>query len=230
MHAVQLEQKLKALAEPAYQAFSAKLLPPAAAAKLLGVRLPVLRKIARELARSEWRTFLRECPDDYMEETMLQGMVIGCAQAQPEEILVWVQQFVPKIDNWSVCDSFCAGLKIARKAPETVWQFLQPYLADEREYYARFGLVMLLDYFAVEDYSASALQQIDRMPCTAYYAQMAAAWAVSVFYVHCPQTTMMYLHHSRLDNFTYNKALQKITESYRVSTEEKRIIRSMKRR
>lgn len=226
MEIFELEQILHTLAEPSYCAFSGRLLPPEAAQRLLGVRLPHLRKIARELAREDWRTFLRGCPDDYFEETMLQGMVIGCAKAEPQETLAYVQSFVPKINNWSVCDSFCAGLRVARRAPEPVWRFLQPYLADEREYFARFGLVMLLAHFADTDHAQAALQRIDRMTSRAYYAQMAAAWAVSVYYVHCPEITTAYLHSSRLDAFTYRKALQKITESNRVPQAQREAIRA----
>lgn len=221
--------KLKALAEPGYRAFSGRLLPPQQAEKLLGVRLPQLRKIAWEIARGDWRSFLRECPDNYFEETMLQGMVIGCAAKEPAEAILYSKAFLPKIDNWSVCDSFCAGLKLARKYPQQMWDFVAPCVTAEGEFTARFGLVMLLDHFAEEAYAPRAFSLLDRMHSSGYYAKMAAAWAVSVYYVHCPQMTEAYLDCSQLDDFTYNKALQKITESYRVTPAQKAAVRARKR-
>ena len=82
---------------------------------LLGIRLPVLRKIAREIAAGDWRTYLAEAEDFYFEERMLQGLVIGCARCTPAEKLEYVARFVPKIDNWAVCDCFCWRLKAAER-------------------------------------------------------------------------------------------------------------------
>ncbi len=229
MTAEQMEIKLKSLAEPQYRQFSSKLLPPEEAKTMLGVRLPQLRSLARKMAKEDWRTFLAECPDDFFEEIMLQGMIIGCVDVGPEERFCYIRNFIPKIKNWSVCDSFCAGLKFAKQFPKAVWQFLQPYLQDSGEYPARFGLVMLLDYFSQEPYTEKALRRIDAVPSKAYYARMAAAWAISVCYVHNPKVTMAYLQHSSLDVPTFNKALQKITESNRASPEGKAAIRQLKR-
>ncbi|MCH4239089.1 MAG: DNA alkylation repair protein [Oscillospiraceae bacterium] len=225
----ELEVRLKSMAEPEYLKFSGGLMPSDAAQTMLGVRLPALRQLAKELAGGDWRKFLRDGPENFLEETMVKGMTIGCAKAEPEEKLKYIQWFVPKITSWSVCDSFCAGLKFTKKCPEMVWQFLQPYLRDTREFYARFGLVMLLDYFSREPYIKEALRRIDAVQADGFYAQMAAAWAVSVCYVHEPQVTMDYLQHSSLKDATFNKSLQKITESRRVSPEEKAVIRRMRR-
>lgn len=104
-----LRSRLDALAEEKYRDFSSRLLP--GTSDILGVRLPLLRKIAAEIARSDWRSYLDSASDDTFEEIMLQGMVIGCAPAQPEETLRLTALFLPKITNWSLCDSFCAGFK-----------------------------------------------------------------------------------------------------------------------
>ncbi|BFH68587.1 hypothetical protein J27TS7_51050 [Paenibacillus dendritiformis] len=223
-----IRARIMALAEEKYRQFSASLIPNID--NVVGVRLPELRKLARSIAKGDWRTYLAQANSDYFEEVMLQGMVIGCAKADVEEILGHVAAFVPKIDNWSVCDSFCSGLKIASLHKERVWEFVQPYLESDMEYEIRFGVVMLLNYYADEPYIHRVLERLDRIKHEGYYVKMAVAWAVSICFVRLPDITMDYLRSNTLDDFTYNKALQKITESYRVAPEAKALIRSMKRK
>ncbi|ARP49820.1 MULTISPECIES: DNA alkylation repair protein [Caproicibacterium] len=226
----EIEEELQCMAEPKYRDFSSRLLPQAAAEGMLGVRLPKLRQMAGKISKGDWQAFLQTCPDRWFEEIMLQGMVIGRAAKTPEEAIPWIQQFLPKIDNWSICDSFCVGLKVANRYPQQMWRFVTPYVRSEREYFARFGAVMLLDHFAAPEYAGKALQLLDNMRSTAYYAGMAAAWAVSVFYVHCPEITGEYLRHSHLSDAVYNQALQKIIESRRATPEQKTAVRAMKRK
>ena len=102
-----VKAQLLELAEPNYQQFTARLLPDIS--NILGVRLPVLRKIAKQIAKENWREFLRQNDEVYFEEIMLKGMVIGYIKdASVHEIMKFTETFVPKINNWSVCDSFCA--------------------------------------------------------------------------------------------------------------------------
>lgn len=194
------------------------------------MRLPAVRKIAKQIAVGDWRTYLNTAKDEYFEEVMLQGMVIGHVQAELDELLTRIAAFVPKIDNWSVCDSFCAGLKYTKVHTEAMWNFIQPYLKSEKEYDIRFGVVMLLNFYLEKPYIHQVLPLLDQIKHEAYYVKMAVAWAISIAYVKQPEATMPYLVHNTLDDFTYNKALQKITESYRVTPEDKQVIRSMKRK
>lgn len=223
-----IREQLFALRDPKYQKFSSSLIPNKD--NLIGVRIPELRKIAKQIAKDDWRAFLALAEDTYFEEVMLQGMVIGYAKAEVEEILTYVAAFVPKIDNWSVCDSFCSGLKITKKHPRRVWEFLQPYLSSQKEYEIRFGVVMLLNYFIDEEHIDDVLKLLDQIEHEGYYVKMAVAWAISICFVKFPERTMTYLKENRLDDVTYNKALQKIIESYRVDPEVKKQIRSMKRK
>ncbi len=216
-----IHEQLLALSEPEFQKFSTN--------NILGVRLPALRKLAKKIAKGDWRAYLASEEDRSFEEIMLQGMVIGYVRADLPELLERIAAFVPKIDNWSVCDSFCSGLKIARKEPEAIWDFLQPYLHTEREFEARFGVVMLLFYFIEDLHIRRVLALLDQIPSKEYYARMAVAWAISICFVRFPALTMEYLKtENSLDDFTYHKALQKITESNCVNRETKAVIRRMK--
>ena len=223
----ELEARLKALAEPDYQAFASRLLP--GVDNLLGVRIPVLRKLARQLAREDWRTALAAMGNGSFEEIMLQGLILGYVKGSPADILPHVAAFVPKIDNWSICDSFCSGLKLAAAYPEPVWDFLQPYLDSDRAFSVRFAVVMLLFYYLDEAHIDRVLSLLDGVRQPDYYARMAVAWAVSIAYVRFPEKTLAYLKICSLDDFTYNKALQKAVESRCVGESARALLRAMKR-
>lgn len=223
-----IRSELFSLSDERYQLFSSKLV--AKTDNILGVRLPILRKIAKRITKDDWRRFLKNAKDDYFEEVMLQGMVIGYANAELEEILGFINIFVPKIDNWSICDSFCASLKITNNYKDEMWHFLKKYLKSDKEFEIRFGVVMLLTYFVDKKYIKRAFEYFDEIQHENYYVKMAVAWAVSTYYTKLPDETMLYLKNNSLDDFTYNKALQKICESLIPSEEEKIIIRKMKRK
>lgn len=222
-----IKQQLELQKEPEFQKFTAGLLP--GVEHILGVRLPALRKIAKQLARGDWQTYLETACDDSYEEIMLQGMVLGYAKGNLPEKDAFLRTFLPKIDNWSVCDSTCCTIKLAKEQPEEFWDFLLEYLHSPREYEVRFVLVQMLNYYVNQDYLPRVLTAIDSVDLKLYYVQMAQAWAVSICYRDFPELTLPYLKNNHLDDFTHNKALQKITESLKVPKEDKAYIRTLKR-
>ncbi len=222
-----IREQLHELADEEYKTFSSALIPNIN--NMLGVRLPPLRKLAKEIVKDDWRSYLDLPENDFFEEVMLQGMVIGYLNTDVEELLHYIAKFVPQIDNWSVCDSFCAGLKFTHTNQEPVWDFLMPYFRTDKEYDIRFGVVMLLNYYLVETYIHEVFQILNGIRHEGYYAKMAAAWAISIAFVKFPEPTLAFLNQNELDDITYNKALQKITESYRVDKNTKGMIRNMKR-
>ena len=167
---------------------------------------------------------------DTLEETLVRGFVVAGADMPLEEHLKAVAGFVPEIDCWSVCDSFVTSLKFVKKDRERVWKFIQPYFESDRTYDIRFAAVMSLAYFKDGEYAPRVFEKFDKIENDDYYVKMAVAWAVSVFFVNAREETRRYLENNRLDDFTFNKSLQKITESYRVTPQEKAEIRAMKRK
>ena len=224
-----IREELYALVDSKYKDFHSALVP--GAENILGVRIPQLRILAKKIAKEkDWRKFVEATDTLFYEETMLQGMVIGLAKMEIDERMKYVSMFVPRINNWAVCDIFCGELKTAvQKRKETVWQFIQPYLTSPKEFEIRFGIVMLFHYVD-KDHIDSLLTYADSFCHDAYYARMAMAWMISICFVKFPKKTMGYLRQSRLDNWTYNKSLQKAIESLRVDKETKDMLRSMKRR
>ncbi len=223
-----IRNRLDELADEKYRAFTSSLTP--GAEHILGVRLPQLHKLAAEIVKGDWRGYLQDREAVTHEELLLKGMVIGRLKEDIEEVLKLTEEFIPYINNWAVCDSFCCGLKLTRKHKVRVWDFLQPYLESDREYEIRFGVVMLLNYYVEEAYAPMAFAYFDRIRHEGYYVKMAVAWAISAYYAVLPEMTMAYLMHNSLEDFTYHKALQKIIESHRVDRETKEVIRSMRRK
>ncbi len=224
---IQIRKQLEQLAEPEFQQFTAKLLP--GVEHILGVRLPLLRSLARQLAKEEWKTYLCHAVDDSYEEVMLQGMVLGYARGDLQEKRKFLETFIPKINNWSVCDSVCSTIKLARSQPEEFWEFLQQYLNSREEFQIRFGLVQLLDYYVNETYLERVLEAVQQVQQEAYYVNMAQAWAISICYREFPEATLPVLKKNTLNDFTHNKAIQKITESLKVSGEKKELVKTLRR-
>lgn len=225
-----IREKLESLAEPDFQQFMTKLIPNIDPKRIVGVRLPILRNMAKQIAKEDWKYYLEKYSAESYEEVMLQGMIIGYIEEDIGEILRQIERFLSQIDNWSTCDSFCAGLKQTRKYPEEMWNFISKYFYDQRTYFVRFSIVMIIFYYIDEEHIEKVFAYFDKIFHTDYYVKMAVAWAVSICFIKMPERTMVYLKKNRLDDFTYHKALQKIRESQKVKKETKEKIKEMKRK
>lgn len=223
---MEIRQEIEQLAENDYKKFSASLLP--GVDKVLGVRLPQLRKLASRIAAGDWQRYLAAEPD-YFEEIMLQGMVIGAVKVTPEERLQYMAGFIPKINSWSVCDSFCSGLKFTNKNQELVWNFLQPYLHSGKEYQIRFAVIMMMDYYLTAAYIDLVLPLLDGVAHDGYYVKMAVAWALATALAKQPEKTWDYFQHHHLDTDTWKKTIQKCLESRRIPEDQKAALRQMRK-
>ena len=227
MNPENLRKTLLGMADPAYRDFNARIIP--GAGEMLGIRIPQLREMARQIARSDrWREFVGQDDCRWFEERMLQGMVIGLARCPIGEKLPLVARFVPKIDNWALCDCFCWKLRTAERDP--MWQFIQPYFRSDAEYDIRFAVVMAIANFIDGEHLETLFRHFEAFRHEAYYARMGVAWAVSVCFVKFPERTLRWLADDcPLDDTTFHMAIRKIGESYRVAPEDKSAARALKR-
>lgn len=215
-----LRRELESLADPAYKAFNESLLPGMETA--YGIRLPQMRQVAKALLRQDPVGFLEHFQPNCYEETQLRGLVIGGMKLPWEEKCPLVEDFLPRIDNWAVCDTFCGSLK--PRSPQDVplmWEFLKPLYASEEEYKARFAAVMQLSHFVDAAHLEEGLGLLGQVRHPGYYAKMAVAWALSVWFVKFPQETESLLAQRAFEPWVQNKAIQKVRESRRVSKEDK---------
>jgi len=249
-----IREELLLIAEKDYKKFTSALLP--GIENVLGVRLPILRDMAKKIVKEDWRNEIAEPQDVYFEEIMLRGLIIGYSSTDINEKLDYIAGFVPKINNWSVCDSFCVSLKIMQKNRATVWKYLQKYLNSDKEFEVRFGLISLLDHYIKCDengkpiprrrsvtlsdvendserngeYIERVLEALNREFTQGYYTQMAAAWTMAEAFCTFPYKTMKVLENCKMDDFTYKKTLQKIYESRIPSDEVKNMLRNSSRK
>lgn len=221
-----IKERLTALVDGKYQTFSSSLIP--GCKPMLGCRIPELRKLAGEICKTDFREYLKNPAEDYFEELMLQGFVIGYAKMDIEERLSYAQRFIPKISDWSVNDGFCSTFKAAAKNQERVWEFLLPYAKSDREFEIRVAAVMYMSYFLTEEYIDRVLEMLFSMKRDDYYAMMGIAWALATAYAKFPKETKACLDWD-WDKVTLNKAIQKMCESFRVSEEDKAELRKRKK-
>lgn len=224
----ELEPRLRALANEEQAKFSSGLNPTCK--PMLGVRLPELRKIAKEIAKEDYKGFLEECPDTCFEYETLQAYVLGYAKDDIEIILSYADRFLPKIMDWSVSDSFCQNFSIARKYPERVFSWLMEYARKDEEFSQRVVAVLLMSHFLVPEYIDKVLSVMDTLQFDGYYTKMGVAWCVATAYAKFPKETAAYLEHNQLEDWTYNKAIQKMCESYRVADADKVYWKERKRK
>lgn len=229
-------QYLQEQKDEKYREFHGKLIRDGA--NLLGVRTPILKQVAKEIAKGDFAGFLKisdrlyDKETSYYESVMVEGLVIGYLKTKQitnlEEVFSYMDSFSVKISNWAHCDLFCSGMKLIGKEREAFWPKVLTYVESKDEFIIRLGIVLLMDYYLEEEYIDTIFQICDRTQSDAYYVNMAIAWLISVAYVKFEEKTLDYLYHNQLSVFTYNKALQKIVESYRVSDDKKEFIKTLK--
>ncbi len=226
----EIKKKLKEISDKKYQDFHSSLCP--GTENIIGVRVPILRNYAKELFKEkDWKQTIKEIDNEYYEEIMLKGMLIGQAKTEDINIILkYVEEYVPHIDNWAICDVFCAGLKITKKYKKEMWNFIQKYLKSDKEFEIRFAIVMILDYYIEEEYLKENFEIFEKIKCDEYYVKMAVAWAISICLIKFYSVTIEYMKTSKIDSWTYNKAIQKAIESYRITEENKKILREMKKK
>lgn len=215
--------------EEKYKKFTEKLIPETE--NILGVRTPVLKNLAKKIIKEGRGEEYALCDDMYYhEEFIVQGMVIGFLKADFEEKRKFVEKFIPKIKNWAVCDNFCFVFKVPKKDKEKVWEFLEKYFVSKEEYEVRFVIIMSLKHFMCEKYLEKIFIKLDNLKNNNYYVQMGAAWVIAEGFTKYSEITLKYILKNNLDNFTHNKAIQKICESLRVDSRTKEYLKSLKRK
>lgn len=247
----EIRKQLLSMAEHDYQKFSSGLIP--GVENMLGIRLPNLRKMAKKIAKEDWRTAI-EGEDGYFEERMLHGMVLSYVPEELEIMLPYIIEFIPLVNNWSVCDSIFMGMTVFQKDRERTWEFIQPYLKSEKEFEIRIALVILMQHLmkcdkngkkisrlrkvstemvsnAAEEkgkYLDRVFQAVSQVNTDNYYASMMAAWLTAETFCCFPYHTMEFIKKDPLDRMTGNRAIQKIMESKIPDNEVKYILKGWK--
>ncbi len=214
--------RLNGESDKKYAAFHKKLLKNDSV-QLLGVKIPVLRKLAREW-KGELDCFLR-FPDEYYEITFLKCTIVGMLSY--DEFIKKVDGVVPLLNNWATCDCFVAPC--VKKHREDFIPYIQKYLKSDKEFTVRYALVMLLHYYVEEGYLPLIFQSVRELTSRTYYVMMGAAWLIAETLVKNFEAGVEFLQENSLPIETHNKAIQKACESYRITSEQKKRLKSLRR-
>lgn len=221
-----LREKLYEIADEEYRKFHSGLCPNVE--NIIGVRLPKLREIAKKIVKDNPIQFLEQYKCELYEEKMVYGLVIGYMKENFSTRLKYLDKFVPMIDNWAVCDCCASTYKFTSKNLKEMFEYIQKYVVSKNEFEVRFACIMLMDYYLIDEYIDRVFKIFNEIKLDKYYVQMGIAWAISVAFVKYEKKTRKFLENNSLDKFTFNKTLQKIIESNRVSKDVKVEMREMK--
>lgn len=197
--------------------------------EMIGIRIPIMRKIANEISKTDIEEFLKHSQNKYYEEIMIQGLVIS--NIKDEEIFYkFFKNHINKIDNWALCDSFCNSIKIVKKYEEKYFPLAIEMSLNEKEFISRTGLVIILSHFVEEKYLKEIFNTLNKINSDEFYINMAQAWLICDLYIKYPKETLKFIKQNNLNKFTHNKAISKIHDSYRVSKEDKEYLNTLRRR
>lgn len=204
-----------------YKDFTKKLLPTVSEKRIIGVRIPVLRKIAKNLNGDNFNWY-------YFEEVMLHGLEIGYSNCDFDEKLRLLDKFIPRIDNWSVCDSVSSTLKFINENKEKFLNYLEKYMNSKEEYELRFVVVTLMNYYVEDEYIDFVMDYLTSIKSSYYYVNMAVAWALSVAFVKYECKVMPIIQQKKLTKEVHNMLISKIRDSYRVDISKKEFLKNSK--
>lgn len=222
-----LRKQIYELADEKYKEFQGSLCPNVN--DIIGVRIPNLRKLAKTIAKEEPITFLNTYKCEFYEEKMIYGLVIGYMKADLKTRIKYLDKFVPMIDNWAICDCCSATYKFASKNLKEIYEYILKYIKSDKEFEVRFAVIMLMDYFIIDEYIDRVFDIYNNIKLDKYYVKMGIAWGISEAFIKNEDKTLKFLKDNKLDKFTFNKSLQKIIESYRVDKKTKDYLRKMKK-
>lgn len=230
MNLSEIKSLLNEKSEQSYCDFTGRLIPDSSL-PLLGVRLPELKKIAAELCKNGGAAELIEaCDFSSIELCLLYAYVLGRMKGEIADLLVLFDRAAAHVDNWCTCDILCQSFKQCKKHRDIVWERLEDYIATGETYRMRIAVVMMMSHFLTDDYIDRVLTVLATAENDGYYYKMGAAWCIATAMAKYRDKTLAFLRDCPLETWVYNKSIQKMLESRRISEEDKRLLRTMKRK
>lgn len=220
-----IQERLNELADPKYRDFQIKLIPNVSADRILGIRMPDIRKLAKEIDRAEAQEFLRELPHKYVDEDLLHGTIIAGIK-DFDSCMIELERFLPFIDNWAVCDTISP--KCFGKHKSELLTKISEWMGSTETYTIRFGIGMLMRWYLDGDFGPRYIEDVSTIRSEEYYVNMMIAWYFATALAKQWDHAVKYIEDRRLDKWTHNKAIQKACESYRITSEQKEYLKKLK--
>lgn len=221
-----LQEELFKLQDTEYRDFNSSLIPGIDKETVIGIRTPVLRKFAKEYAKSgEIEQFMRELPHEFYEENNLHMMLIGQIKDY-DECISELEKFLPYIDNWATCDSPLP--KCFDKNKEDVLEWAKNWIATDATYVKRYGMGVMMRLFLDEDFKEEYIQLVASVKSEEYYVNMMIAWYMATALAKQWDAAVPYIQERRLSEWVHRKSIQKAVESYRITPEQKEYLKGLR--
>lgn len=222
-----IQQRLFELQDKEYAAFQAKLTPGVPVECFIGVRVPNVRQLAKEIFKEgNYAEFLNSLPHKYYDENMLHGLILSEFKDY-ETCVKEVDRFLPFVDNWAVCDIMSP--KVFKKHKAELVGKIKEWSESEHTYTCRFGIEMLMSHFLDGDFKPEYLEIPAKVVSDEYYVRMMVAWFFATALAKQWGSTLPYIEQARLEKWTHNKTIQKAKESYRITPQQKELLNTMKK-
>ena len=220
------QELLFQLQDKGYRDFQSKLIPTIPVETIIGVRIPAIRKLAKEYGKDpESVEFLKQLPHTYYDENILHALLV--AEIKDYEVCVKeVERFLPYVDNWAVCDIYSPN--VFRKNKDKLIDKIREWTASDHLYTCRFGVEMLMTHFLDEDFRVEYLEIPAAVHSEEYYVNMMIAWFYATALAKQWDAAVGYIEKKCLDPWTHNKTIQKARESYRITREQKEYLKTLK--
>lgn len=232
----EIRKELKEKSDKKLAEFNVKLCPGVNPEIVLGIKIPELRKIAKKIISKDCfdnyvKEYNKQNSKVYLEETIIYGLLIGYVKIDIENKFNYMKNYIPLIDNWLVNDTVCSTLKLKNiNDKEKLWNFIDTYLKSKNQFEVRFAIIIILHNFLIDEYIDEVILKLDMIENDSYYVKMAIAWTLAEIGIKFNDKAMKYLKsENKLDIFTFNKTIQKMRESYRISKEQKDELKLMKK-
>lgn len=211
-----------------YKEFQISLIPGSSSDTMIGVRTPELRKLAKELAKDEnINDFLNVLPHTFYDEMNLHGFIL-CEEKDYEKCIQEIDRFLPFVDNWATCDLLSPKAFKQKKNRDKLLINIQRWLSSTEPFTIRFGIEMLMSFYLDENFKPEFLSWVARETEEHYYVKMMVAWYMATALAKQWDATIPVLEKQVLPKWTHNKAIQKAIESYRITSEQKDYLRTLK--
>ena len=223
-----ITEQLLSMQDEAYKQFHCKLMPTVDSDTVIGVRVPMLRKLAKELyGTAEAEAFLSELPHKYYDENNLHAFLIAQIKDY-NSCIAEVERFLPYINNWATCDGLSP--KIFKKHLPELLEHIKVWLTSDETYTVRFAIGMLMQFYLDDAFDLQYSDMVAAVKSEEYYVNMMIAWYFATALAKQYDAVLPYLENHKLDIWTHNKTIQKAIESYRITDDQKKYLRGLKRK
>jgi len=221
-----IEKRIISLKDEEYKEFTSRIVPNVDSEKIVGVRVPLLRKLAKEILKDEgYEAFFAKIPHNTYEENNLHAFMI-CEIKNYDECINEVDRFLPYVDNWATCDSMRP--KVFDKNTDKLMTDIKRWLASKETYTIRFAIEMIMNFYLDDNFNADYLEMVSKIHSNEYYVNMMIAWFFATALTKQYESALPYIKNNKLDQWVHNKTIQKAIESRLISDEQKIFLKALK--